>query len=158
MFFNLYSFIIVAVLLALVAGIVLLRNKPNWRDFLAFGAIVGGLIAAWLILHPVQTPLMEETKKVQALIGAGKPVLLHFQSPYCIGCISVKPAVDALEQEVEDRLLIVRVNIQEEVGKELGSLYGFEYTPTFIFFDANGKELWRTVGSFDADKVRDSLR
>jgi thioredoxin-related protein len=56
-----------------------------------------------------------------------------------------------------DRVLFIRLNIQEQVGKELAPVYGFEFTPTFIFFDAKGKELWRTVGSFDAQKVRDSL-
>ena len=41
---------------------------------------------------------------------------------------------------------------------ELAPVYGFQYTPTFIFFDAQGKEVWRTVGSFDPQKVRDSLK
>jgi thioredoxin-related protein len=53
---------------------------------------------------------------------------------------------------------IVRLNIQEAVGKELAPLYGFEFTPTFIFFDAQGNEVWRTVGEFDPQKVRDSLK
>lgn len=79
---NQYSFVLLALLLAAVAGILLLRNQPTWRDFLAFGAVVAGLAGAWLILHPVQTPLMEDARRVQAMIGAGKPVLLHFQSPY----------------------------------------------------------------------------
>jgi thioredoxin-related protein len=58
---------------------------------------------------------------------------------------------------LEGQIIFIRLNIQEEVGKELAPVYGFEYTPTFIFFDAKGKELWRTVGTFDAQKVRDSL-
>jgi len=52
----------------------------------------------------------------------------------------------------------IRLNIQETVGKELAPVYDFEFTPTFIFFDAQGNELWRTVGSFDPQKVRDSLK
>lgn len=66
--------------------------------------------------------------------------------------------MDELEQELGDRLLIIRVNIQEDVGKELAPLYGFEYTPTFIFFDEKGKELWRMAGGFDPQKVRDLLK
>jgi hypothetical protein len=65
-----------------VAGLILLSKKPTWRDFLAFGVIVAGFVAVWVVLHPVQTPLMGDAKKVQAMIGAGKPVLLEFQSPY----------------------------------------------------------------------------
>ena len=71
-----------AVVLSLVAGLILLTNKPKWNDYLAFGAIIVGLIAAWSILHPRQTPLMDDAQKVQAMIGQGTPVLLEFQSPY----------------------------------------------------------------------------
>ncbi|CAG0956114.1 hypothetical protein ANRL2_00482 [Anaerolineae bacterium] len=79
---NQYSFLTVAVGLALVAGFILLTNKPRWNDYLAFGVIVAALFTAWGILHPRQTPLMDDAKKVRAMIGAGTPVLLEFQSPY----------------------------------------------------------------------------
>ncbi len=76
----------------------------------------------------------------------------------------MKPAVDELEQELNSQVNIgkqihfIRLNIQETVGMELAPVYGFEFTPTFIFFDAQGNEVWRTVGEFDAQKVRDSLK
>ncbi|MBK6794542.1 MAG: hypothetical protein IPG80_18825 [Anaerolineales bacterium] len=80
--FALYSFVFIAAGFALVAGVILLSNKPKWNDYLAFGVIVLGLVIAWTILHPRQTLLMDDAKEVQAMIGAGKPVLLEFQSPY----------------------------------------------------------------------------
>ncbi|HTP02316.1 MAG TPA: hypothetical protein VMJ64_13160 [Anaerolineales bacterium] len=55
------------------------------------------------------------------------------------------------------RLHVLRVNIQENVGRELAPVYDFEYTPTYIFFDAQGKELWRSVGEIDVQRVRDSM-
>jgi thioredoxin-related protein len=66
--------------------------------------------------------------------------------------------VDELENELMDQLLIIRLNIQEEVGQELAPVYGFEFTPTFIFFDGNGNELWREVGGLDTQRVRDSIK
>jgi len=79
---NQYSFVAFSVLLAIVAGLILLRKQPKFKDFLAFGIIVTGLIFAWMVYHPRQTLLMNDAKKVQEMIGAGKPVLLEFQSPY----------------------------------------------------------------------------
>ncbi|MDP1545280.1 MAG: thioredoxin family protein [Anaerolineales bacterium] len=70
----------------------------------------------------------------------------------------IKPVVDELEKETEDQLYIIRLNIQETTGMELAPVYGFEFTPTFIFFDAEGNELWRMVGEFDPQQVRDSLK
>ena len=70
----------------------------------------------------------------------------------------MKPVVDGLEQELAGQLLIIRLNIQETVGRELAPVYGFEFTPTFIFLDAQGNELWREVGGLDVERVRDSLK
>ncbi len=80
--YNHYSFLWIALGLTIVAGLVLLTHKPRLRDFVAFGVIVAGLLVAWLVLHPRQTALVGDAKSVQAMIGAGKPVLLEFQSPY----------------------------------------------------------------------------
>jgi hypothetical protein len=82
LFIREYSFLLAGIGLAAAAGFMLLTNKPKWNDFLAFGVIVAALITSWFILHPIQTPLMDDAKKVQAMIGAGTPVLLEFQSPF----------------------------------------------------------------------------
>ncbi len=80
--FNHYSFVWIALGLTIVAGLVLLTNKPRLRDFVSFGVIVAGLLVAWLVLHPQQSALPGDAKAVQAQIGAGTAVLLEFQSPY----------------------------------------------------------------------------
>lgn len=80
--FNQYSFVFIAAAVILIAVIFVLSRKPRWQDALGLGVITAGLVAAWFILHPVQTPLMDDAKMVQAMIGQGKPVLLEFQSPY----------------------------------------------------------------------------
>ena len=70
----------------------------------------------------------------------------------------MKPVVDELENELGDRILFIRLNIQEKVGRELAQVYGFEYTPTFIYFDGQGNELWRQVGGLDTQRVRESVK
>ena len=70
----------------------------------------------------------------------------------------MKPIVDGLEQELEGQLVFIRLNIQETVGRELAPVYGFQATPTFIFFDAQGNELWRQVGDLDVERVRQSIK
>lgn len=68
-----------------------------------------------------------------------------------------KPVVDGLEKELGGKLLIIRINIQSKVGRELLPVYDFEYTPTFIFFDGQGREDWRVIGELDPQKVRGSV-
>ncbi len=66
--------------------------------------------------------------------------------------------MDGLENELGNKLHIIRIDIQQTVGRELAPVYGFEYTPTYIFFDAKGNEVWRTIGEIDPQKVRDSVK
>lgn len=66
--------------------------------------------------------------------------------------------MDGLENELSGKLHIIRVDIQQTVGRELAPVYDFEYTPTYIFFDAKGNEVWRTIGEIDPQKVFDSVK
>jgi thioredoxin-related protein len=65
--------------------------------------------------------------------------------------------VDRLEDEMQDRLDVIRLNMQDRAGRELGARFGFIATPTFILFDADGQEIWRAVGTLDPNQVRQRL-
>ncbi len=71
--------------------------------------------------------------------------------------MAAKPIVDGLEIEFQNELLIAHLNVQDEQNRELMKKYGFQYTPTFIFIDDAGEELWRTTGAVDPDRVRQTL-
>lgn len=79
---NQYSALWIAITLIAIIGLILLRRGFKWTDVLALGVVAAGLLVAWTLLHPRQTPLMQDSKQVQEMIGAGTPVLLEFQSPY----------------------------------------------------------------------------
>jgi thioredoxin-related protein len=65
--------------------------------------------------------------------------------------------VDGIEREFKDRLLVIHIDILDPVGKEVGRHFDFKYTPTFILFNSEGEELWRTIGAIDPSKLRQSL-
>jgi len=79
---NQYSALWIASAFILLVALTLFRQKPTARDFIALGVVTIGVALAWVTLHPRQTPLMDNAKMVQDMIGQGKPVLLEFQSPY----------------------------------------------------------------------------
>ena len=79
---NQYSALWMAGAFVLLVVLIILRRKPTASDYVALGVVIIGLALAWTTLHPRQTPLMDDAKMVQEMIGGGKPVLLEFQSPY----------------------------------------------------------------------------
>ena len=64
--------------------------------------------------------------------------------------------MNRLKQEFPVRLLVVSVDVQSSLGNDLVREYG-KFTPTFVFFNGEGEEIWRSIGSIDPEKVRQSL-
>lgn len=154
---NQYSFLWLAFAVTIIAALIFLRKKPRLPDLIAVGVILLALLTAWLLLRPRQTLLSGEAAEVQARIGQGTPVLLEFQSPYCLGCTAIKPLVDNVEAQYAGRLIVLRVDVQSPAGRELAAVYGFQYTPTFLFFDAAGREVWREIGGLTLERLEQSL-
>lgn len=148
-FFNHYSAPILAGLLLAGGLSLLLRRGGKMRHWLSWGGAIVTLGAGWLVFRPVAKPA--------ATLLTGQPMLLEVQSPYCLGCVAVKPVVDRVEKELRGKLVVRRVDIQAAEGSRLADQYGIELTPTFIFFDTAGNEQWRSVGKLDAARVRASL-
>jgi len=153
-YFRAYSLLFAAAVLLVPIAIILIRSKARPPVMVAFISLVVGLTLVYFYARPVQTPLLGDSSQIQARIGKGKPVLLEFQSPYCITCTVLKPAVDKAEKEYGKRLVIMRINIQDPLGVELKSVYNYQYTPTFIFIDKQGQERWRTIGDFNEAQLR----
>jgi len=75
-----------------------------------------------------------------------------------MGCIAVKPIVDGIERDYAGKVLVLRVDVQSDIGKELAREQSIIATPTFIFFDGQGETLWRSLGMIRPEQVKESLK
>ena len=94
---------------------------------------------------PAPAPLMaaSETKPLPRLLdlGAGK----------CIPCKMMAPILEELKKEYAGRMEVVFVDVWQ--NPDAGKAYNVEMIPTQIFFDADGKELFRHVGFFGKEDI-----
>jgi thioredoxin 1 len=63
----------------------------------------------------------------------------------------MKPTLDELKVEYADRFETVFIDVWE--NQQAGAQYGIRMIPTQIFFDADGKELFRHEGFFSKDDI-----
>lgn len=71
-----------------------------------------------------------------------------------MGCTLAEPIVNGLETELKGELVVLKVDVNSAAGRALSAEYGAFGTPTFIFFDTKGEELWRQIGTIDAERVK----
>jgi thioredoxin-related protein len=71
--------------------------------------------------------------------------------------MAAKPIVDGIEKQHADTLNVIRVNVQDDAMRPLMKTYAFQFTPTFVLFDAVGEEIFRTVGAIDPEAIEKAL-
>ena len=71
--------------------------------------------------------------------------------------MAAKPIVDGLEEEFRGGLTVIRINVQEAGMQPLLERYNFRFTPTFILFDSEGREVFRSVGSINPEDLHRAL-
>ena len=80
------------------------------------------------------------------------PVLVDFWAPWCNPCKMVAPTLDKLAIENEGKILIAKVNTDE--NPEWMMKYGIQGIPTMLFV-SNGKIVHRQVGALPERMLRD---
>jgi len=80
-FINQYSFTIIAVIAIVLLAYFLFRKGFEASNLTLVGALILGLVLAFLILRPGSST-SQDSEEVLSQIGNGQPVLLEFQSNY----------------------------------------------------------------------------
>ena len=80
------------------------------------------------------------------------PVIVDFWAPWCTPCKMVAPILDKLAKEYAGKLLVAKVNTDE--NPDWAGKFGVQGIPTMLFV-ANGKVIHRQVGALPEPYLRD---
>lgn len=92
---------------------------------------------------------------VDQALGSGKPTMAEFGATGCVPCDMMQPILDGLRKDYPEKLNVVFVHMGEE--QVLAVRYGIRPIPVQVFFDAEGREVFRQVGFFAQDDVNRQL-
>lgn len=86
---------------------------------------------------------------------SGQPTIVEFGSDSCASCRQMKIVLDAVALRSQGRAHVLVMDVVKD-----GSLlqpYRIQMIPTQMFFDAQGKEVWRHLGPLTEAQVMTRL-
>ena len=87
--------------------------------------------------------------------NSGKPSVVDFGADGCRPCDMMVPVLAALRKEYDGKINVEFVHVREE--QILAARYGVGTIPVQVFYDAEGKEVFRHVGFFPQDEIEKRL-
>jgi thioredoxin 1 len=84
------------------------------------------------------------------------PRLVELGSVMCIPCKMMAPILEELKKEYTGKLQVDFIDVKKD--PEVGRKHGVRIIPTQIFYDANGKELYRHQGFIDKGDILAAFR
>ena len=122
-------------------------RKRMRKKALCVLVLMGVICAAWSYFMDGSTTAIAETAKVQedgAIPVKGMVTVLDLGADKCIPCKMMAPILEKLEKQYKGKAAIVFVDVWK--NKEQARRFGVRAIPTQIFFDKDGKEVYRHVG------------
>ncbi len=90
----------------------------------------------------------------KAVLESPLPVIVDFWAPWCGPCRMVAPILDKVAKEYADRLIVAKVNTDE--NQEWAGKYGVQGIPTMLMLK-DGKIVHRQVGALPEPMLKDVI-
>jgi thioredoxin 1 len=90
----------------------------------------------------------------KSVLQSSLPVIVDFWAPWCGPCKAVAPILDKVAAEMSGKLIVAKVNTDE--NSEWAGKYGVQGIPTMLFI-SGGKIVHRQVGALPESLLRESI-
>jgi thioredoxin 1 len=108
-------------------------------------------VAALAFVAKQNRPAVTNATPAIATTTAKLPRLVDLGATKCIPCKLMAPVLEDLKKEYAGRMNVEFIDVWE--NPDAGKPFSIEIIPTQIFFNAEGKELFRHVGFFAKEDI-----
>ncbi len=132
----------------------------KWKNGVVI-VIIAAAVAAYAAIQwqqrPSAPPGAAETLHGTAVaaVPGGRVTMIDLGATECVPCKMMAPILAALKTEYAGRADIVFIDVWKDPAQ--AKKYGIRAIPTQIFFDAEGREVYRHTGFMDKKRIVEVL-
>ncbi|MBN1105944.1 MAG: thioredoxin family protein [Deltaproteobacteria bacterium] len=97
-----------------------------------------------------------DTNTWKDLLPEGMVTMIDLGADSCVPCKMMAPIIDELQKTYEGQAAILFVDVYQD--KEQAKAFGIRAIPTQIFFDKNGREVYRHAGFMSKAAIVEQLK
>ncbi len=113
--------------------------------------IIAGVGAAIYLLRPAANDAALQDHTSETTSAQALPRLLDLGADKCVPCKMMAPILEEMKVEFAEVFTVDFVDVWK--NPDASEPYGLKIIPTQIFFDAQGKELFRHEGFFGREEI-----
>lgn len=137
------NIVIVGLLVVAVVAVIGIKNAKHAKTEEGSSGCANGVCT---LPVPQEKMAPAENKPTAAPVEKPLPKLLDLGASKCIPCKMMAPILDEMKETFAGQLDVKFIDVWE--NQQAGAEYGIRMIPTQIFYDAEGKELFRHEGFF----------
>lgn len=134
-------------------------HKMRSMGFQKVYELDGGILSWRNAGLPETTDLVNQSngmskQQFEDLLISDKLILVDFYATWCAPCKKMKPDLDALSEEMKDKVIILRIDADE--NQSLAQELHIESLPTLLLYK-NKNRIWSQVGYIGKDEISKQL-
>jgi thioredoxin 1 len=134
-----------------------MKIKPTW---IIISVAVIAIVALYKMMQPSMTSLGPEmsgstVNQSPISLTSGRVTMIDLGATECVPCKMMAPILEELKKEYDGKADIIFIDVWK--APEQGKKFGVRAIPTQIFFDTEGKEVYRHIGFMDKKRIVEIL-
>lgn len=109
------------------------------------------IVLVFVVLGGCNQSSQNASAAAEVTLGSGLPMLVDLGADKCVPCKQMKPILDNLTEEYAGRMDVIFIDVWE--NRDQAARFNVRMIPTQIFYDKDGKELYRRVGFIGKEDI-----
>jgi thioredoxin 1 len=118
---------------------------------MGFRTFVGLVMLMALVITGATSHSAEKTSAIPEVPVKGMVTMVDVGAKACIPCKMMVPIMEKMEKVYQGKAAIIFIDVW--VNREQAPRFGVSTIPTQIFYDTNGKEVYRHVGFMSEEAI-----